>query len=97
MLKWFVNEETFQTKNIRKSSRGWYRASTERKAKELGICGIVKNEADGTVFAEIEGNEEQIKKMIDWCKKGPPLANVTKIEKEVGDLVNYDSFNVIRK
>lgn len=74
----------------------WYRASTERKAKELGICGIVQNESDGTVYAEIEGTEEQIIKMIDWCKKGPPLSRVSKIEKEVGGLVNYDSFNVIR-
>ena len=74
----------------------WYRASTERKAKELGICGIVQNESDGTVYAEIEGTEEQIKNMVDWCKKGPPLARVTKIEKEVGGLVNYDSFKIIR-
>ena len=74
----------------------WYRASTERKAKELGICGIVKNEPDGTVYAELEGTDEQIKKMIDWCKKGPPLSKVSKIEKVEGDVTNYTSFDVLR-
>lgn len=80
-----------------KVQKVWYRASTERKAKELGIYGIVKNETDGTVYAELEGNASQIEQMVDWCKKGPPLSKVTKLEKVEGELINYTSFEVIRR
>ena len=80
-----------------KVQKVWFRASTKRKADELAICGIVKNETDGTVYAELEGTASQIDQMMKWCEKGPPLARITKIEKEVGKLVNFTSFEIIRR
>jgi len=74
----------------------WYRASTERKANELGICGFVQNESNGNVYIECEGTEEQLNLLIAWCKKGPPLANVSNIKIENGELVGFDSFSIKR-
>ena len=74
----------------------WYRASTERKANELGICGFVQNEPNGNVYIECEGSDEQLKSLISWCKKGPPLANVSNIKIENGELVGFDSFSIKR-
>lgn len=74
----------------------WYRASTERKAKELGICGFVKNESDGSVYAEAEGTEVQLKNLIAWCKSGPPLANVQSVFVEEGEICGFEDFEVRR-
>ena len=48
----------------------WYRASTQTAAEELGLCGYVKNEPDGSVVAEAEGSEESIAAFIRWCREG---------------------------
>ncbi len=74
----------------------WYRASTERKAKELGICGFVQNEPNGDVYAECEGTEAQLNALIAWCKKGPPLAKVSDIKIEKGEILGFDSFSIKR-
>lgn len=58
----------------------WFRASTKKKADELGIHGWVRNTSDGKVEAVFEGEEEKINEMIKWCHTGPPLARVEKIE-----------------
>ena len=56
--------------------RVFFRAYTQQKARELGLTGWVKNLADGHVEALFEGDRENIEKMIEWAKKGPPRAQV---------------------
>jgi len=56
--------------------RVFFRAYTQQKARELGLTGWVKNLADGHVEALFEGDRENIEKMIEWAKKGPPSAKV---------------------
>ncbi|MEA1967015.1 MAG: acylphosphatase [Thermodesulfobacteriota bacterium] len=58
----------------------FFRAETCRAAKNLNITGWVKNLADGTVEAVIEGKEKDVQQMLAWCKKGSPLSSVNKIE-----------------
>jgi len=60
----------------------WFRASTKKKADELGIHGWVRNTSDGKVEAVFEGEKEKIDEMIKWCHIGPPLAHVEKVEVE---------------
>jgi acylphosphatase len=58
----------------------WYRASTKQKAEALGLTGWVKNTAQGNVEAVFEGDESTVNQMIAWCRKGPPLAQVTDVK-----------------
>lgn len=48
-----------------------YRSFIKEKALELGITGWVKNLPDGRVEAAFQGENEQIQKMIVFCKSGP--------------------------
>ena len=59
-----------------------FRNSTRRKARKLGVTGWVKNLADGSVEAVVEGNKEDVNDLIDWARRGPRLANVNDIEVE---------------
>lgn len=74
----------------------WYRGSMQRKARELGIMGVVKNKPDGCVYAEAEGEEVVLQELINWCQKGPELALVIKVEIEEGEVENYNSFDILR-
>ncbi len=65
-----------------------FRAWTKIKAKELGITGWVRNVYDrpdifgvnGGVEAVIQGQEDNVNKMIETLKKGPPVAIVSDVE-----------------
>ena len=56
-----------------------FRFYTHKKANELGITGFVKNEPDGSVYIEAEGDEVPLDHFVLWCHKGPQWARVDKI------------------
>ncbi|MCK4485203.1 MAG: acylphosphatase [Desulfobacterales bacterium] len=57
----------------------FFRAHTRDEAKTYNLTGWVKNRRDGGVEAIFEGREKDVKKVIDWCHKGPPWAHVTDV------------------
>lgn len=44
------------------------------------VTGWVRNLPDGRVEAIFEGEKEDIDKVLEFCKKGPTGAKVTKID-----------------
>ena len=58
----------------------WFRASTKRKAEELGLTGFVQNQRDGSVYCEASGPAEAIAHFISWCNQGPELARVDRVQ-----------------
>ncbi len=73
-----------------------FRRCTREQAMVLGVNGFVENRNDRTVYIEAEGPEEQLQKFLDWCKRGPTIAEVTKVEKTEGEVKNYSSFEILR-
>lgn len=61
-----------------------FRSSTIKRARELGLRGYAKNLPDGTVEIVAEGPEKELEQLIDFCKKGPALAKVDKVEAKIG-------------
>ncbi|MBU2545427.1 acylphosphatase [Patescibacteria group bacterium] len=57
-----------------------FRASTQQKAKKFKVKGFVKNLPDKRVEAIIEGEQENVDKLIEWCRRGPILAKVKGVE-----------------
>ena len=59
----------------------FFRASTVKKAQELGLTGWVRNGKDGeSVEIVAQGSKEQLEKLILWAKKGSPGAQVEHVE-----------------
>ncbi|MEX2453888.1 MAG: acylphosphatase [Rhodospirillaceae bacterium] len=58
----------------------WYRAWTAERAAEFGLSGWVRNRQDGTVEAVFSGSAEAVDRMVEACRKGPPLARVESVE-----------------
>lgn len=74
----------------------WFRASTKEKADTLGITGLVRNEPDGSVYVEAEGEEEALRRFIEWCRRGPAHARVEKCDLREGALKTFQGFVIKR-
>jgi len=46
----------------------FFRHSARLKAREIGITGFVKNEPDGAVYMEAEGDEKTLGQFLEWRK-----------------------------
>ena len=57
----------------------FFRDYTRRKAEELKLSGWVRNRADGSVEALVSGEVMQVKKMVDWFRRGSPYSSVKKV------------------
>lgn len=58
----------------------FYRASTQRKAMELGINGWARNLSDGRVEVMACGGEREVKALQEWLWDGPAHATVTDVK-----------------
>ena len=71
----------------------YFRSETKHKADSHGVKGWVRNLPDDRVEAVFEGEEEAVKTLIDFCRRGPAGARVKKIvltwEEPVGTLEGF--------
>ena len=75
----------------------FFRASTKKKAKKLGVYGWVRNRPDGSVEAVAEGHEEKVEALVQWAKSGPKLARVDNLEVHEEEVSGeFDEFEVRR-
>jgi len=58
----------------------YFRASTQREARRLGLTGWVKNRSDGSVEVLAEGEETSIRELYSWAQKGPSAARVDRVD-----------------
>ncbi len=59
-----------------------FRAYTRMTASALGLVGWVRNELDGSVLVEAEGEAAAVERLVAWLGKGPPGARVQAVEVE---------------
>lgn len=72
----------------------FFRALAKSGAEKLNLVGFARNEDDGSVYIEVEGDEKNIMKFIDWCKIGPPAADVENVQVSKSSLKNFNIFEV---
>jgi acylphosphatase len=56
-----------------------FRYYTQRQAIRYNITGWVRNLPDGSVAALFEGEDQDVEAMVQWCRHGPPSAQVTEL------------------
>ena len=74
----------------------YFRDHTRSKAEELELTGWVRNLSDGTVEAEMEGEEQAVRTMLNWLHVGSPLAEVTEVSYEEKKINNETGPFIIR-
>ncbi len=54
-----------------------FRYGVLTEAQQHQVVGWVRNCADGTVEAWLQGTPENVDALIQWCRRGPRTASVT--------------------
>ena len=57
-----------------------YRVAFSRQARALLLSGWVRNRLDGSVEAMVAGDAVALQQIVDWSRRGPPGARVSKVE-----------------
>jgi len=71
-----------------------FRYSALHAAKQFGIKGYIRNMPDGSVYAEAEGSELQLKDFINWCNEGPPRSKISHVSSIEGTVRLYAEFEI---
>ena len=50
------------------------------EALRLGVRGWVRNRADGSVEACLQGDDDAVERLITWSRRGPALAQVRAVD-----------------
>lgn len=69
-----------------------FRFATRNQARYMGIKGFVKNNPDSTVYIEAEGESESMALFVQWCRQGPPFADVEELDLIPGEWKGFSSF-----
>jgi len=72
-----------------------FRASLCNYARSQSVSGWVRNRVDGSVEAFVEGEEENVKNVIEWARHGPPMARVDSVRCLEATVRNLRGFVVV--
>ena len=75
----------------------FYRSFTQKEAQRLQLTGFVRNEPNGDVYIEAEGEEPVLNELVTWCKTGSPTAVVEEVKTKEGALKKFTEFKIERK
>ncbi len=74
----------------------FFRQALKVKAKQQNVFGWVKNLPDERVEAVLEGNEENVNVLVEWCHGGPANARVEDVEIRNEKFINeFTKFDVL--
>jgi acylphosphatase len=71
-----------------------FRYYTRKAAHESGIKGFVRNQSDGSVYIEAEGDDQSLSSFIAWCHQGPAWARVDSVDINDQPVQEYREFIV---
>jgi acylphosphatase len=71
-----------------------FRWSAREAAQRLGVTGWARNRLDGSVEVEVEGEQEQVERMLDWLRTGPPGSSVEAVQESEATPDGDDAFRI---
>ncbi|PIN90445.1 acylphosphatase [Candidatus Pacearchaeota archaeon CG10_big_fil_rev_8_21_14_0_10_35_13] len=73
----------------------FFREFIREKAEACGVKGYVRNLDDGRVEVWIEGNNKEVKEMLEACKEGPQHASIRRMDLLEEKYQGFKEFKVI--
>ena len=73
----------------------FFRQFIKDNAERNNIRGFVRNLEDGRVEVFIEGDNENVEKMVDLCQKGPKHSRIEKVDIHEEKFQDFKEFKVL--
>jgi len=72
----------------------FFRSETQDEANRRSVSGWVRNLPDERVEAVFEGEKEDVDRLIEFCRRGPPGARVSRVDVQWED--SRENLEVLR-
>ena len=73
----------------------FYRMFVKENAERHNVKGFVRNLEDGRVEVFLEGDSENVNKMIELCKKGPKHSMIKNVEMKPERFQDFKVFKIL--
>ena len=73
----------------------FFRAFVKENAERYNVKGFVRNLEDGRIEVFLEGDTEDVNKMIELCKKGPKYSQIENVEVKLEKFQGFKEFKVL--
>lgn len=73
----------------------FFRAFIKENAERYNVKGFTRNLMDGRVEVFLEGNANDVNKMIELCKKGPRHSQIKKVEIKPERFQGFKTFKIL--
>lgn len=71
-----------------------FRSASSAMAKKLNLNGFIKNFPDGSVYIEVEGEEEKLEELLVWINTGFSFPGVHEVHQEEAKVENFKEFSI---
>ena len=72
----------------------FFRETCQRLARNAGVAGWVRNRSDGRVEACFEGQADDVARLVEFCRDGPPHAQVQGVDVHDEQPTGLEGFRV---
>jgi acylphosphatase len=73
----------------------FFRAFVKTNAEKLNVKGFTRNLEDGRVEVFLEGDSENVNKMIALCRQGPKHAQIKRVDIKPEKFQDFKTFKVL--
>ena len=73
----------------------FFRNFVKENAEKYNVKGFVRNLEDGRVEIFLEGNIDDVNKMIEMCKTGPKHSQIKNVEEKEERFQDFKTFKVL--
>jgi len=73
----------------------FFRAFVKENAERYDVKGFTRNLEDGRIEIFLEGNPENVNKMMELCEKGPKHSQIKKMEVKPEKFQDFKTFKVL--
>ncbi len=73
----------------------FFRMFVKENAERYNVKGFVRNLEDGRIEVFLEGNSDEVNKMIELCKKGPKHTQIRNVEIKPERFQDFKVFKVL--
>jgi acylphosphatase len=73
----------------------FFRNFVKENAERYNVKGFVRNLEDGRIEVFLEGNVDDVNKMIEICKTGPKHSQIKNVEEKEERFQDFKTFKVL--
>ena len=73
----------------------FFRSFVKENAERYNVKGFIRNLEDGRIEVFLEGNTDDVNKLIELCKKGPRHSQIKNVEVKPEKFQDFKSFKIL--